>query len=119
METSKKIRLLHITGLLLLILGSLDPMEGSVLIAIAAVLFALRSRLNQEVLQKMFFLTAVACMIGVTAIFTISSFGGLGGEKGISWWWGLFILPYPLAWLTLIYLLIKSHRKRKAPVSQG
>ena len=119
MEAAKKIRLIHLTGLILLILGSLDPMEGSILIAVATVLFALRSRLNQEALHRKYMLTAVACVSGVAALFIISSFGGLGGEKGISWWWGLFILPYPLAWLTLIYLLIKSHRKRKAPVSQG
>ena len=119
MEAPKKIRLIHLTGLILLVIGTLDPMEGSVLIAVAALLFAIRAHLNKESLRKSFLITAIACLVGVLALFSISSFGGLGGEQGISWWCGLLILPYPASWLALIFLTIKSHRKRKAPVSQG
>jgi hypothetical protein len=29
-------------------------------------------------------------------MFGLSAAGGFGGENGLSMWWGLFVLPYPL-----------------------
>jgi hypothetical protein len=35
-------------------------------------------------------------------------FGGIGGNSGLSLWWGLIILPYPVGWAICFIGVIKN-----------
>ena len=89
---------LVIAGLVLMVIGVVDPMEGSVVILAGSVLAAagaFRSRARYRL--------PVAAMIligsGVGALFGMSALGGVGGDTGRSIWWLLLCLPYPIGWI--------------------
>jgi len=37
-------------------------------------------------------------MIGVGTMFIVSPMGGIGGPEGLSVWFSLLVIPYPIAW---------------------
>ena len=49
-------------------------------------------------------MAAILILIGVIALWVLSSLGGFGGESDLAWGWGLLILPYPIGWLILLVL---------------
>jgi len=98
-------------GVVLFIIGTLDPMEGSILILIGSIVFAAISISTQKKYWKAFTFAAILITIGVAALFLLSSLGGFGGKSSLSWWWGLTILPYPIGWLMNVIFLIKTRRK--------
>ncbi|MBU1010730.1 MAG: hypothetical protein KKD74_11385 [Bacteroidetes bacterium] len=107
-------RILHITGVVLLVAGAIDPLEGSVLILVGSAMLALSLYLKKDQQWKLFGYLLLAIVIGVGALFYLSSLGGFGGTSALSWWWGLFIVPYPLAWLVaIIFLIRRATRKKK------
>ena len=90
---------LVLVGLVGMVLGALDPLEGAFVILPATGLVALgtfltRSRHRRE-LAWAFLLVA----IGVAAMVGLSAGGGIGGNSGRSMWWALLLLPYPIGWL--------------------
>lgn len=113
MDRNQKVTWLKWATVILLVAGTLDPMEGSVLIAAASVLAAIRAKLNSDVDYSGFLFCAIAGVTGVFFLFFFSSFGGFGGPAGISWWWGLLVLPYPISWFALITLLIRAKLRSK------
>ena len=94
-------RLLKIVGGIAMVVGTLDPMEGSLLILPGSGLVALGLFLGSgnrsAVLYWVWAFGLIA--IGVGALFGLSSVGGFGGTSGRSMWWGLLIMPYPIGWL--------------------
>lgn len=109
-------RITFIVGVVALILGTLDPMEGSVLIAVASVLFAVASHFTADRHRKLFLLFCTLITTGVIYLFAISSIGGFLGDTGRTWVWGLPIAPYPIGWFGTIVLLITrgiQNRKNK------
>lgn len=100
-------RILKAVGVGCILVGSLDPVEGSLLIAPGSGLLALASHLGREdprVVREWFVLFGLMAF-GVIQVWELSQFGGLGGQTGVSMWWGLLVLPYPVAWiLTLVRL---------------
>lgn len=106
-------RVLRILAVTLLLLGALDPMEGSVLIAAGSILLALHVHLSNDSRKRLFITASAMIIAGVFFLFLFSSLGGFG--KGhLSWWWGLFVLPYPMGWMiTVISLLDSSIRKKR------
>jgi hypothetical protein len=92
-------RILVIMGLIAMVIGAIDPLEGSLvilpgtgLVALGALLGSSRHRI---LLYWSFFLVAV----GVGALWGLSALGGFGGNSGRSNWWGLVLLPYPVGWV--------------------
>jgi len=89
-------RILCIVGMVAMVIGCVDPLEGSVLIVPGTALVALAAFLGRSrhlVLACWAFgLTAV----GVGILFGLSAQGGVGGETGRSMWWMLVVLPYPV-----------------------
>ena len=84
-----------------MVVGTLDPMEGSLLILPGSGLVALGVYLGRKN-RWTFFYWALAFLLiafGVGALFGLSAVGGFGGHSGHSGWWGLLILPYPIGWL--------------------
>lgn len=110
-------RILYITGVVAFLIGTLDPMEGSLLIAPASALIAFAAYRTLDKHWKLFFASMLLIVFGVSYLFYISSLGGFGGPDGRSWWWGVPILPYPIGWLMIVVLLItRGIRKHRLPV---
>lgn len=98
-------------GLILFIIGTIDPLEGSVLILTGSLLMALSAYFSADNRFKQFFIYFLMMVFGVFFLFYLSSLGGFG-DQYLSWWWSILILPYPLAWLLTIILLVKKERKK-------
>lgn len=105
-EKTKWKRIIYIIGIIALIIGVLDPLEGSVVITVGSSLIALSTYLTKDRHWKIFLASLIMILIGVLFLFYFSSLGGFGGTSTLSWWWGILILPYPVGWLISIILLI-------------
>ena len=110
-------RILKIAGAVAMLVGTLDPMEGSVLILLGSGLVALGVFLRSKDRRTAIYWTwaFILIAIGVGAMFALSTMGGIGGRSGHSMWWGVLILPYPVGWLmALLGAVISSLRFFKA-----
>ena len=94
-------RILVIIGCLAMVLGAIDPLEGSLLILPGSGMVALGMLLGQGQRRILLYWVWVFILIavGVGAMFVVSAFGGIGGRSGHSLWWGVLILPYPVGWI--------------------
>lgn len=83
-----------------LVVGSLDPMEGSALILPATGLLMLASYMRSDERRLIVYRVwgFILVSLGVAALFALSAIGGIGGSSGRSVWWGLLILPYLIGW---------------------
>lgn len=153
MGDNRGTRLLVVLGVLLMLAGAADPLEGSVLIAagsalgalgvrmggrprrraaltavavigglslffpvmallqeqplilvpfglvmLGVLLLLLGMRLGGRPLPGLLYGSVVLTVGGVAWLFVLSGMGGIGGETGRGWWWGLTLLPYPAGW---------------------
>ena len=111
-------RILAIVGGIAMALGTLDPMEGSLLILPGSGLVALGMFLGES--QRRIFIywlwVFILIAVGVGALFGLSAVGGIGGQSGHSMWWGVLLLPYPVGWLMAftgaIWMLIRFFKQR-------
>ena len=94
-------RILKVVGGIAMLVGTIDPMEGSVLILLGSGLLALGIYLGGKDHRTVLYWvwTFILIAVGVGAMFALSAVGGIGGKSGHSMWWGLLILPYPAGWL--------------------
>jgi hypothetical protein len=92
-------RILTVAGLILMSIGIIDPLEGSIIILAGSGMIALDAFLGKNRRQRMLLWAFGMTAAGVAALFWLSAVGGLGGNTGHSYWWGLMILPYPAGWL--------------------
>ena len=101
--------LLFIIGSIAIFVGTLDPMEGSVLIlggsAVALVSVWLGREPRTEV--KYWLWTFGSIAVGVAALFGWSAVGGFGGKSGHSVWWALTLLPYPIGWWYAVRAIVR------------
>ncbi|HEX5399623.1 MAG TPA: hypothetical protein VFY06_11310 [Verrucomicrobiae bacterium] len=117
---SRSARVLFIVGVIAMIAGALDPLEGSVVILFGSGFIAIGTWLGNRskglVIYRACLFGLVA--LGIVAMFILSVLGGIGGKSGHSMWWGLALLPYPLGWLlgiaSLIAQMIERLRHRHA-----
>jgi hypothetical protein len=118
MKKIKWTRIMYYAGVTALIIGILDPLEGSIVIAGGSLLITLATSLTHDRNRKLFLLSMILIAIGVFFLFYLSSLGGFGGNSNLPWWWGLLILPYPIGWIiTIIILIIRlSKGKNKKPL---
>jgi multisubunit Na+/H+ antiporter MnhB subunit len=113
-EKPKWTRVIYIIGVIALIIGVLDPLEGSVVLAVGCALIALSTYLTHDRHWKIFLASLIMIVIGVFFLFYFSSLGGFGGTSTLSWWWGTLILPYPIGWLiSIITLIVRAANKSK------
>jgi hypothetical protein len=111
-ERFKWTRGIYILGVISLIIGVLDPLEGSIVIVAGSVLLTLATYLTHDRHWKLFLLSLALIAVGVSFLFYFSSLGGFGGNSTLSWWWGTLILPYPIGWFVSIGVLIFRLSKR-------
>lgn len=110
-ERSTIARTLYIIGIVALAIGALDPMEGSIVIAVGSILMAVSTYLIPNPHQTIFRATAAMIVVGVCFLFFFSALGGFGGKSQLSWWWATLILPYPIGWLINIITLLRKSTK--------
>jgi hypothetical protein len=93
-------RILIVLGSIAMVVGAIDPMEGSAIILPGSLLVALGTGLGQCERRLIGYRVAVFILvaIGVGAMWGLSSVGGFGGPSGRSMWWGVLILPYLVGW---------------------
>lgn len=112
-------RILVSLGGIAMLLGAVDPLEGSLLILPGSGLVALGFFLGKRERRILVYSLSVFILIaiGVAAMFALSAVGGFGGTSGRSMWWGVLVLPYPVGWIMAfagaIYLFIRFLKARK------
>ena len=107
-------RILFPIGVVAMVVGAIDPLEGSTIILGGSGLVALGTWLNNQgrslVVYRVWLFGMIA--FGVLALFVISHLGGVGGKSGHSLWWLLMLSPYPLGWLLGIANLVAQGIER-------
>lgn len=115
MDQTKKHQIAFIVGVVFFLMGTIDPLEGSILVALGAGVLAWVSYLAKEPHFKYYRIAAILIGIGVVLLWVLSSMGGFGGESGRPDSWGLILIPYPVGWLIVLVLLFRRlfvpHRK--------
>lgn len=102
-------RIVYVAGVLALIIGAIDPLEGSVVIIAGSALIALATQLTHDRHRKIFLTAFILIAVGVAFMFYFSS---LGGFPPLSWWLSPLMLPYPIGWLMAIVTLIMRATKK-------
>lgn len=99
-----RIKVLIGVGAVCILTGSLDPMEGSLLILPGTGLIALGAYLGQldRRITRYWIWIFSLCAIGIGELWELSAFGGFGGGSGHSIWWGVLILPYVAGWILAV-----------------
>ncbi len=92
-------RILVVVGLIAMLIGAVDPLEGSLVILPGAGMVALGALLGNSRHRRFLSWSFVLVAVGVGALWGLSALGGIGGESGHSIWWGLVLLPYPVGWI--------------------
>ncbi len=104
-------KVMFTTGVVLLIAGALDPLEGSPVVALGSMLLAVSAFKLQDAHRRLFTFLSVLICTGVAVMWYISSLGGFHPKTGWGWWIG--IAPYPVGWLaTLVLLMVRWAKKR-------
>ena len=93
-------RMLFTVGGLAMLVGAIDPMEGSLVILPGSGLMVLGAFLRRSDRRLILFRVWVFVLIavGVGALWGLSIVGGIGGSTGRSAWWGVLIMPYAIGW---------------------
>jgi len=86
-------------GLIAMVLGALDPLEGTFVIWLASVLVVTGEMLSSGRYRRVLYGAFLLITVGVLSLWTMSAIGGIGGNTGRSVWWALILIPYPVGWL--------------------
>jgi hypothetical protein len=110
------LKVLFIIGAVALIIGAIDPLEGSAVIGAGSIIMTIAAISRHDRHRKLFLLFSGLIAFGIAFMIFFSSFGGFG-KGALSWWWAILVLPYPLGWIGSVGLLIaRAFNKPKAPV---
>jgi uncharacterized membrane protein YhaH (DUF805 family) len=111
-------RVLVVLGGIGMLAGAVDPLEGWVIIFAGSGLVTLGTFLGGAE-RRLFWdwlLIFGSITVGAAAMVVLSMAGGIGGRSGHSLWWGLLVLPYPIAWVvgmvSLGFRMIRSRKRR-------
>jgi hypothetical protein len=110
---TKRNRLLLWAGLVAMMIGAIDPLEGSVVILIGAALAMLGAVLGKSRHRKILAWAFGLIVGGVGILFGLSAMGGVGGSTGRSMCWALSILPYPVGWVLGLVGAVKEIREKR------
>jgi uncharacterized membrane protein len=112
-------RMLVVAGLVGMLLGAVDPLEGCVVVLAGVALATGRVYLAQTRHRLLLYRALGMVAFGVAATIALSAWGGIGGSSGHSLWWRLLMVPYPLGWLVgltgTVLALIEFYRLRSLP----
>ena len=108
-------RILVVVGFVVVLLGALDPLEGSLLILPGTGLLALAAWLGRSRYRTLLYWSFALVAVGVGVMWGLSAVGGLGGSTGRSMWWALLLLPYPVGWVMAVVGAIRRLRETPTP----
>lgn len=114
---SKRLHLLYIVSVTAMILGAIDPLEGSIPILFGSLLLSYVTYKRRARRWKIFFTASLLIVFGTTWMFLFSYLGGIGVGSSLSLWYGLLILPYPIGWILSITLLITNVLRQRPKIS--
>jgi len=117
-RSARRPRPLAIVGLLALLLGILDPLEGSILILAGSAVVAVAALVGRSRRTRLASAAFLLVLAGVGALWGTSALGGIGGQTGRSLWWGLLFLPYPVGWILALVGAIRLIREASPPALQ-
>jgi hypothetical protein len=101
-------RILVGVGLACMLIGAIDPLEGSFVVLIGVALATLGSVIGGSRYFQLLSWSFALVAIGVAVTVFFSWLGGLGGSSGHSIWWAVFILPYPAGWILGLFGAVLS-----------
>ena len=87
-----------LVGLLLLLLGAIDPLEGSLFILAGSAMAAAGAHFEHSRRRRLLACAFGLVAAGVASMIIVSLIGGVGGRSGRSPWWLLLLAPYVLGW---------------------
>jgi len=102
---TKWLKALYLLGVIALVFGAIDPLEGSVVVLAGSLCLAISTYLLQDRYWKSFLILLLLIAIGVIAMFVLSQFSDVVNQSDKSRWWLALILPYPIGWLISVILL--------------
>jgi hypothetical protein len=103
-------RVLLLIGIVVILAGCLDPLEGSVVILLGSVSVAAGAWHAQSRLRSTALWALVSIGFGVGALVALSMLGGVGGRSGRSMLWLLAVVPYPLGAIATLILSMRMLR---------
>jgi hypothetical protein len=107
-----------IVGLVAMLIGVIDPLEGSLVILAGNGMALLGALLGSRRHRGLLIWSFVMVAAGVGALWGLSALGGIGGSSGRSNWWGLVLLPYPVGWfMGIVGVVLKLREPAEAAQS--
>jgi hypothetical protein len=120
-KRSRWSRVLVVAGLIVMLAGVIDPLEGSLVILPGSVMGTVGAMLVRTRYKKLILWSFALVVVGVAALWGLSALGGVGnlGDGGRrSYWWALVLAPYPVGWVMgVIGGILKIREARKAPAA--
>lgn len=98
-------------GTAAVVLGAVDPLEGSLLILAGAGALVAAAHLGHLRARQRLDWGGALIALGVAILWAMSAVGGLGPSTGRSYWWALLLVPYPVGWLLSLSGAIRSLRE--------
>jgi hypothetical protein len=98
-------------GTAALVLGAVDPLEGSLVIVAGAGVSVVAAHLGHLRGRQLLDWGVGLATLGVAAMWAMSAVGGVGSSVGRSYWWLLLLVPYPVGWLLSLTGTIRSFRE--------
>ena len=108
-------RILVVVGLVAILVGAADPLEGSLVILPGTGLLALAAWLGHSRNRRLLYWAFALVAVGVGEVWGLSAVGGLGGSTGRSMWWAILLLPYPVGWVMALVGAIRRLREARSP----
>lgn len=113
-------RILVIAGFVLMLVGAIDPLEGSLVILPGCAMVAAGAFLGRSRHRRLLFCGFILLAVGIGILWLMSAFGGFGGDTGRSMWWALSLLPYPVGWIIcLVGAILRMVESSKRRASAG
>jgi hypothetical protein len=89
-------RALIVVGVAGMLIGAIDPLEGSIIILPGSALVAFGAFLSKSRHRIVFYWSLILVTVGVIELGILTSFGSIGGSRQR---WALVVLPYPVGWI--------------------
>src|SRR6478672_11688661 len=89
-------RVLLVAGLAVLLIGMVDPLEGSIFTLIGVGVLAIASLLSGSRYANLLTWAVWFISAGISVMILLSWMGGVGGTSGHSAGWLVLVLPYPI-----------------------
>ncbi|HVP14616.1 MAG TPA: hypothetical protein VMS88_03670 [Terriglobales bacterium] len=113
-------RALVILGLADVLIGAIDPIEGSFVILPGMAALWIGAWAGRTASRKLLAWAFLLVAVGVAVMFGLTAMHGIGGRTGRSMWWALLLIPYPVGWVMglvgAVRSLIQLFRRPAAPL---